>query len=397
MTDHAAGWHNDPYGRFQQRYWDGAAWTEHVVTNGVQQVDPLGSSTVIPFVTPATAYTTPTTQQFAAVADPGDPNAQAGAPLPLGVRAGGFLGSLGDDARLRPLPSMRTAVAGIGGAVIAAGIVTAIAGDDPSRSKLIALGLAIIAAAWALRTFVQLPEVQAAAVGMVVVGIPLFAISATVSEGEGSVLTALLMAVLFIAAWALPGFKSRNLLLGLGALSLVFALGALTDDRSRGFIPSGFTSSVGTAGAVYLFGAAVLLALTWWLDGRAYHGTATALASAGLAAALVGTVLLANEFGSGTGPVLVLVVGFLICLVGTHGNRRATTWLGALLAAIGLVAFVVVQLEPSTAAAGGTSLVLSGALLVAITFAVEPIRRAMAKNKEPQAPATPSGFAPPAP
>jgi hypothetical protein len=35
------GWQPDPTGRFQVRYWDGSAWTEHVSTNGVQQVDPL--------------------------------------------------------------------------------------------------------------------------------------------------------------------------------------------------------------------------------------------------------------------------------------------------------------------------------------------------------------------
>ena len=46
MAEQAAGWYNDPYGRFQQRHWDGTAWTEHVATNGVQQVDPMGASTV---------------------------------------------------------------------------------------------------------------------------------------------------------------------------------------------------------------------------------------------------------------------------------------------------------------------------------------------------------------
>ena len=59
MSTQAAGWYNDPYGRFQQRYWNGAAWTHDVATNGVQQVDPMGASTVIPIAIPPTAYTTP--------------------------------------------------------------------------------------------------------------------------------------------------------------------------------------------------------------------------------------------------------------------------------------------------------------------------------------------------
>ena len=36
------GWHADPAGRHQQRYFDGAGWTDHVVDAGVQSTDPLG-------------------------------------------------------------------------------------------------------------------------------------------------------------------------------------------------------------------------------------------------------------------------------------------------------------------------------------------------------------------
>jgi len=57
----AAGWRPDPYGRFAQRWHDGDAWTEHVVAgDGVQQVDPMGRSSVIPFALPGTATGTGT-------------------------------------------------------------------------------------------------------------------------------------------------------------------------------------------------------------------------------------------------------------------------------------------------------------------------------------------------
>jgi len=36
-----AGWHADPHGRFQLRYWDGNAWSEHVSNNGVTGTDPV--------------------------------------------------------------------------------------------------------------------------------------------------------------------------------------------------------------------------------------------------------------------------------------------------------------------------------------------------------------------
>ncbi|WP_366821311.1 DUF4041 domain-containing protein [Microbacterium sp.] len=38
------GWYSDPSGQFEQRYWDGAAWTEHVFAGGAQAVAPLARS-----------------------------------------------------------------------------------------------------------------------------------------------------------------------------------------------------------------------------------------------------------------------------------------------------------------------------------------------------------------
>lgn len=427
MSEQAAGWYNDPYGRFQQRYWNGAAWTEHVATNGVQQVDPMGVSTVIPFAIPPTAYTTPddpgaaTTQSFATL---------GGEPVAPANKITTFLDGLGPDAKERPRPGLRTAMAGLGGAVTAIGVLIATQGEEPKRGIFIGTSLALIVAAWALRTFVKLEEAKAAAVGIVVVAIPTFAVAVTVDDGQGGFVTGLIAAALFIAAWALPGFKSRNLLLGLGALALVGAFGALSandkndgaiekcdqyleegdydsydaecydvyeDSYTSGFLPIGLTQNVGTQGIIYLVGAGTFLGLTWWLDRRGYRGTATGLCAAGLASAVVGTGLLANEFGDTTGPLLVLVVGLIICIVGTHGGRRATTWWGAALAAIGIVSLVAVQMEPDSTKASGAVAIISGLVLVAIAALSAPIRAAIRKqqsNDEQPAP-PPSSFAPP--
>jgi len=436
MSEHAAGWFNDPYGRYQQRYWTGSAWSEHVATNGVQQVDPMGTSAVIPIVTPATAYESPevpaadpAVQSFAATADPGDPNAQSDdpeAPAPSNAITR-FLDGMGPDAKLRPRPSLRAAVAGLGGVVMAVGALVAVLGDNPSRGKLITASLVLAIAAWAARMFVKLSEVQAAAVGMVVVAIPVLATATTVDNGTGGFLTGLIGAALFLAAWALPGFKSRNLLLGLGTLLLVGALGSLSssdqgdidrcnsyleegdydrfdaecqnvyDDSGNSFLPVEVTDNVGTQGSIYLFSAAVLLGGTWWLDRRNYRGTSTGLCAAGLVAALIGTVLLADEFGDTMGPLFVLVVGLLICVVGTHGARRATTWWGALLTAIGVVSFVAVQWKPSSTGAVGGVAIVAGLVLVGIPLVAAPIRVAIAQNRAggpPQVPPS-SGLAPP--
>ncbi|GAA4264448.1 phospholipid scramblase-related protein [Frondihabitans peucedani] len=35
-----AGWHADPFGRFETRFWDGTGWTEHVSSRGIPSSDP---------------------------------------------------------------------------------------------------------------------------------------------------------------------------------------------------------------------------------------------------------------------------------------------------------------------------------------------------------------------
>jgi len=41
MSEFAANWYPDPNGRAELRYWDGAAWTDHISNGGVQGSDPL--------------------------------------------------------------------------------------------------------------------------------------------------------------------------------------------------------------------------------------------------------------------------------------------------------------------------------------------------------------------
>lgn len=41
VPESSAGWHPDPFERHEFRYWDGSTWTDHVVTRGQQETDPL--------------------------------------------------------------------------------------------------------------------------------------------------------------------------------------------------------------------------------------------------------------------------------------------------------------------------------------------------------------------
>ena len=47
-----AGWYPDPTGQFEQRYWDGARWTEHVARGGQQAVSPLDAARPVNTTTP---------------------------------------------------------------------------------------------------------------------------------------------------------------------------------------------------------------------------------------------------------------------------------------------------------------------------------------------------------
>jgi hypothetical protein len=43
-----AGWLRDPTGRYEQRYWNGDRWTEHVAAGGLQGTDPLAAQPARP-------------------------------------------------------------------------------------------------------------------------------------------------------------------------------------------------------------------------------------------------------------------------------------------------------------------------------------------------------------
>src|SRR4051794_13133389 len=48
MSDAApAGWHPDPRGRHEHRYWDGTQWTDHVADAGVMSTDPVAEVTPV--------------------------------------------------------------------------------------------------------------------------------------------------------------------------------------------------------------------------------------------------------------------------------------------------------------------------------------------------------------
>jgi hypothetical protein len=66
-----AGWFPDPTGRFEQRYWDGGAWTDHVARGGQQLLDAPGA----PAGAVASGTATTTTRVPSTTASPAGPAA----------------------------------------------------------------------------------------------------------------------------------------------------------------------------------------------------------------------------------------------------------------------------------------------------------------------------------
>lgn len=64
-TEIAAGWFPDPIARHERRYWNGAAWTEHVFTAGSQSIDPMPSATDVEAAGEATVAEAPTSRRSA--------------------------------------------------------------------------------------------------------------------------------------------------------------------------------------------------------------------------------------------------------------------------------------------------------------------------------------------
>ncbi len=429
MVGAEAGWRADPTGRHEQRYWNGLTWTEHVADGGVRAIDPpvwrvaeaeRPVTAGAPWAAPAAA--TATTAAAAVVAggaaapavhavprargaggaDGGGAHAGGAGGGVVGGRGGagpggggggwGFLDAMGERARERPRPELSTALAGLAGALLALGVL---AFSELDRTPLMVLSAALVLAA-TVAMFADAPAaspladlVHATAVGVAVVAIAV--LGATLVDGgdDAGTLAGLLVGAMYVAAWALPGFRGRTVMLGLGALTLALTAGsngttgapALPVDAS---IPSVFGDRIGTQGAIYLAAAAVLLGLVWLLDRAGYHGAATGLVGAGVVTSLLGVTLVVQDAGETGGPLLMAVVGLLVCAVGHHGARRATTWYGAVLTALGVLLFTVLAFEPVEPSGVGTALLTAaGALLVvaALVRVVRPVSAGSADDR----------------
>ena len=90
---------------------------------------------------------------------------------------------------------------------------------------------------------------------------------------------------------------------------------------------------------------------------------------------------------------VVRATGVVISLVGGYGERRATTWIGAAVTAVGVVAFWVSTIKPDSTSSVSTTMMLGAAVLIVAPIVVELVKRS--RSPEQALPA-PAHFDPPA-
>ncbi|MEX1105757.1 MAG: hypothetical protein WEB78_06125 [Ilumatobacteraceae bacterium] len=276
-----------------------------------------------------------------------------------------LLDSMGERVRDRVPARASIALPGLGGVALFTAFAAYV---DVDRIPMVIVSLLLIAVGVAVLLIPSPDELRSAAVGAAVVAIPVFAISATVGDDDApGAATALLIGVLYLAAWLLPGFRGRTIMLGLASVALPIWLGIVISgdgDGESSLFLGPVSEGLGASGTVYLVCGALLLAGVWLLDRQGFHGAATGLVAAGLATTTIGVALVADQAGEVGGPALVSIVGVLVTVIGAHGDRRASTWFGAIITAIGVAAVIGIMIEPDTPAASGTTALLVAAVLI---------------------------------
>ena len=129
MNAPTPGWHPDPTGRHEYRYWEGGAWTDDVSDGGATSVDPIDGA-------PAPTAAADPTQQYAPQYGTQQPGPQSGA-FPCGPAYGGYPSSSGQFPPGQPVKSGPSTGLLVGLAALAVALIAGIAflvtnsgGDD---------------------------------------------------------------------------------------------------------------------------------------------------------------------------------------------------------------------------------------------------------------------------
>jgi hypothetical protein len=89
-----------------------------------------------------------------------------------------------------------------------------------------------------------------------------------------------------------------------------------------------------------------------------------------------------ENVGSTGTALLLLIAGLVVAVVGDHGQRRATTWFGVAVAAIGTIAVITSMITPNSTGDVGTTLIVAGLLLIAVPAGAKVFRASRSAQTE---------------
>lgn len=282
-----------------------------------------------------------------------------------------WLARLGPLAAERPPPSIGRAMAGVGGVLVAAGVVL-LGGQrwasSGSSGLAVLLALALLAAGVAA-TVRASPHAAVAGVGASGVAAPALAFFLSAGGGfpsvrEVALLAGILLAVLYaVGPWRGHTFHLAILVAAGWLLALSFA-----DLGIGGSAFGGFGDTVGdalsTAGAASMVLALVYLGLGSWLHDNGLEGMATPFLAVAALALPTGAFAVTRDLGGATVGVVGVVVGAAVAFVGARCGRRGTTWSGVAVAALGVVGLADAVSDRTSVVA--VAVILAGAAVVAV-------------------------------
>ena len=305
---------------------------------------------------------------------------------------------LGPRVFTRPAPRLGVSLAGVGvllavlgvvawgGSYVSEGRTSSIVTGHPGSSARHFLGallaLVVVAIGYALLITARRGALATAGIAASALGVPvamefLTYDSATANPINTDATVWVSIIVYAISYLFVRGARGHTFYVG-AALVLFWSyviekVAPSTSEFARGFggsvVPGtsfggGGVPSLSTVAGVSLVIGGVYYAIGWALDRGQRRGVAVAFVVAGFPAVAVGIGTLAQDAKQvGTGIVLI-IIGLVIALYGARYDRRFTTWVWTVGAALGGVLIVQKLTNEATGAEVGISLIALGAVFV---------------------------------
>lgn len=182
------------------------------------------------------------------------------------------------------------------------------------------------------------------------------------SLGDGNVaLPVLLISLVYLALWSLPGLRGRQPLLAAGIVSAASGISVLASQSALSntikygddSVTDILNSSVSDASILSLIIGIGLVVAAWQLHIRNWVSIATVFVGTGIYISSIGVIgyLSVGDYGDIASALLITAFGLLLLFVGSITTRRGTSWISIAICAGGLlgVAGALAGQDPSLA------------------------------------------------